>query len=61
MKNDSTIYVGLDVHKESIVAAYAIDMDDVQSLGNIGVFHVPGRLTQPCFSSSSSIRLKRAP
>lgn len=37
MKNDSTIYVGLDVHKESIVAAYAVDMGDVQSLGNVGV------------------------
>lgn len=32
MKNDSTIYVGLDVHKESIVAAYAVDMGEVQSL-----------------------------
>ena len=37
MKNDSTVYVGLDVHKESIVAAYSIDLGEVQSLGNIGV------------------------
>jgi transposase len=37
MNNDSTIYVGLDVHKESIVAAYSIGFGEVQSLGNIGV------------------------
>ncbi|MHB8387594.1 IS110 family transposase, partial [Metallibacterium sp.] len=37
MKNDSTVFVGLDVHKDSNVAAYAIDMGEVQSLGNIGV------------------------
>lgn len=37
MQNDSTVFVGLDVHKESIVAAYAVGLDAVQSLGNIGV------------------------
>jgi transposase len=37
MQNDSTVFVGLDVHKESIVAAYAIGLDAVQNLGNIGV------------------------
>ncbi len=37
MKNDSTVFVGLDVHKESIVAAYAIDMGEVQILGNVGI------------------------
>ena len=36
MKND-TIFVGLDVHKDSIVAAYAVDMGEVQDLGKIGV------------------------
>ncbi|EQD25850.1 transposase IS116/IS110/IS902 family protein, partial [mine drainage metagenome] len=37
MKNDSTVFVGLDVHKDSIVAAYAIDMGEVQILGNVGI------------------------
>lgn len=35
--NDSTIHVGLDVHKESIVAAYSIGLGEVQNLGHIGV------------------------
>jgi len=39
MKNHSTVYVGLDVHKESIVAAYSVDMDEVQILGQIGILH----------------------
>lgn len=37
MSNDSTVFVGLDVHKESIVAAYSVGLGEVQSLGNIGV------------------------
>ena len=37
MKNDTTIYVGLDVHKDSIVAAYSVGLGEVQCLGNIGV------------------------
>jgi len=37
MRNDSTVYVGLDVHKESIVAAYAVDLGEVQDLGEVGV------------------------
>ena len=37
MRNDSTVYVGLDVHKESIIAAYAVDLGEVQDLGNVGV------------------------
>lgn len=36
MNDDSTLYVGLDVHKESITIAYAIDGGDVESLGKIG-------------------------
>lgn len=38
MKNDSTVFVGLDVHKESIVAAYAVGLGgEIHSLGDIGV------------------------
>ncbi|CAD6563509.1 IS110 family transposase ISSso6 [Paraburkholderia sabiae] len=36
MDNDSTVYVGLDVHKESITVAYAIDAGEVELLGKIG-------------------------
>lgn len=35
--NDSTIYVALDSHKDSNVAAYSVGFGEVQSLGNIGV------------------------
>lgn len=37
MANDSTVFVGLDVHKDSIVAAYSVGFGDVQSVGPIGV------------------------
>jgi transposase len=37
MRNDTTVFVGLDVHKESIVAAYAIGAGEILDLGNIGV------------------------
>jgi transposase len=37
MRNDSTVYVGLDVHKESIVAACAVDYGEVQALGQVGI------------------------
>lgn len=36
VNHDSTVFVGLDVHKESITVAYAIDMGDVELLGKIG-------------------------
>ena len=36
MENDSTVYVGLDVHKESITGAYAVGMGDVELLGKTG-------------------------
>ncbi|USX06615.1 IS110 family transposase [Paraburkholderia fungorum] len=36
MESDSTLYVGLDVHKDSITAAYAIGAGEVELLGKIG-------------------------
>ncbi|KVP00735.1 hypothetical protein WJ82_24095 [Burkholderia ubonensis] len=36
MENDSTLYVGLDVHKDSITVAYALGNDEVELLGKIG-------------------------
>jgi transposase len=36
MENDSTLYVGLDVHKDSITVAYALDGGEVEVLGKIG-------------------------
>jgi transposase len=36
MEHDSTVYVGLDVHKDSITVAYAIGTGEVELLGKIG-------------------------
>lgn len=33
MQNDSILYVGLDVHKDSITIAYAKGLGDVELLG----------------------------
>ncbi|MDM0110499.1 IS110 family transposase [Variovorax sp. J22R24] len=35
MEDDSTLYVGLDVHKDSITVAYAAGMGEVELLGKI--------------------------
>ena len=40
MQNDSILYVGLDVHKDSITVAYAIGMGDVELLGKIGTTQI---------------------
>lgn len=39
MDNDSTVFVGLDVHKDSIVAAYSVGFGEVACLGNVGVLN----------------------
>jgi transposase len=36
MENDSTLYVGLDVHKDSITVAYALGTGEVELIGRIG-------------------------
>lgn len=36
MNNHSTLYVGLDVHKESITVAYAINSEPVELMGKMG-------------------------
>ncbi|PTB16718.1 IS110 family transposase [Trinickia symbiotica] len=36
MEDDSTLYVGLDLHKESITVAYALGAGEVELLGKIG-------------------------
>ena len=36
MENDSTLYVGLDVHKDSITVAYAPGTGEVELLGKLG-------------------------
>lgn len=35
MNNDSTVFVGLDVHKDSIVVAYSVGFGEVEVLGKI--------------------------
>ena len=40
MENDITVYVGLDVHKDSITVAYAIGMQEVELFGKIGTMQI---------------------
>ena len=37
MRNDSTVFVALDVHQKSIVGAYAVDAGEVEDLGQVGI------------------------
>jgi transposase len=37
MRNNSTVFVALDVHQKSIVAAYAVDGGEVDDLGQVGI------------------------
>lgn len=39
MQSDSTLYVGLDVHEDSIMAAYAISLGEMKMLSGIGTTH----------------------
>lgn len=57
MKDDSTVYVGLDVHKESITVPYAIDAGEVESLGKIGTTQTGiDRLCKRLQSKASHVR-----
>lgn len=58
MKDDSTVYVGLDVHKESITVAYAIDAGEVESVGKIGTTQTEiDRLCKRLQSKASHVRV----
>ena len=56
MSKDSTVFVGLNVHKESIVAAYSVGFGEVVSLGNIGALERDiERLCKRMQSKASSV------
>ncbi|CAB3775187.1 hypothetical protein LMG29542_08569 [Paraburkholderia humisilvae] len=40
MEHDSALYVGLDVHKDSITVAYAVGMGDVELFGKVGAMQI---------------------
>lgn len=57
MRNDSTVFVGLDVHQKSIVAAYAVDAAEPEDLGNIGILQRDlDRLCQRMRSKAATVR-----
>ena len=56
MSHDSTVYVGLDVHEESIVAAYSARFGEVARLGDVGILQRDIlRLCQKMQSKASSV------
>lgn len=56
MSHDNTVFVGLDVHKESIVAACSVGFGEVSSLGRIGVLQRDVRkLCQQVQSKASQV------
>lgn len=58
MEHDSTLYVGPDVHKESITAAYALGMGEVELLGKVGTTKTDiDRLCKRLQSKASRIRI----
>jgi transposase len=57
MRNDSTVFVALDVHQKSIVGAYAVDAGEVQDLGSIGILQRDlDRLCQRMQAKGSRVR-----
>ncbi|MCY0855819.1 IS110 family transposase [Cupriavidus sp. D39] len=58
MEHDSTLYVGLDVHKDSITVAYALGAGEVELLGKIGTSKADiDRLCKRLQSKASRIRI----
>src|ERR1700751_5749780 len=58
MEHDSTLYVGLDVHKDSITVAYAIGTGEVELLGKIGTTQTDiDRLCKRLQSKARRIRI----
>ena len=58
MKSNSTLYVGLDVHKESITVAYAIDSGQIELFGTIGTTPTEvDRLCKRLQSKASQVRV----
>jgi transposase len=40
MQNDSTLFVGVDLHKDSITVAYALDHGEIETLGKTGTSQI---------------------